>query len=243
MSADREERALKEAIARAVAGTGFVDRERLGFNAGYRAAVPPGLADLLARLEGFLSERSGESPEKAQLYREVKMAAAALVASPTPEGDGRTHFLRPDAEDSGNEDATACGALPLEEPSSDVGRVDCLDCLRLLAGSSTPEADEAKRALGEVWRVVRDMKADRDRENWLPRLIASATTLDLAAAAGVPGEMDLSISPFRYACTEHGPQGGLAGPLVVKGHLDLMCRQCDRGIRLESSVSLPKETG
>lgn len=94
MSADREE-ALKEAIARAVAGTGFVDRERLGFNAGYRAAlatVPEptthprtnaNLIELLTRVEREVDPRSMLNVEVEAAIRGLR--SAALVASPTPE--------------------------------------------------------------------------------------------------------------------------------------------------------------
>lgn len=49
--------------------------------------------------------------------------------------DDRTHYVSPGVEDAGNENSTACGALPLREPSSDLAMVNCLPCLRALAAA------------------------------------------------------------------------------------------------------------
>lgn len=174
MSADREERALKEAIARAVAGTGFVDRERLGFNAGYRAA----LAWTITRIRSVL-EADDIGTNRAE--RLACLIAAALVASPTPEGE-TTVFEFAEDEDSngtpitlGREQGTgavwtAGGSLP------DTMR-RLAEKIELAAGSSTPEADE-----GRPYPCVFQSEPRRT-----PCKV-DCKCAEKAAAAGVPGE-------------------------------------------------------
>lgn len=107
-----------------------------------------------AAVNGFLSAAGrGRSTFRGQIE-----AAIAAYESAHP-ADTQTHYLRPDAEDAGHESATACGALPLSEPSSALERVDCVDCLRRLAAP----ADTQMEGVGEEVRESRTVLADTER--------------------------------------------------------------------------------